>query len=344
MLGMRRLLIRVSPALQLTRVTTAFAAVANVWFVILWTRAMGSAAGGGVEPGIGSVHTAPLWVLLAGGAANALGLFAYATALNDVLDWRRDQALRPGRPLPSGRMSMETAVTLVVVTLGVAVLGATVLGIAAVVLTMLVAGAILAFNGAGRFVPAVGLVMLGLIYAGQMVVPNLNLRFVWPVWLVMTHALGVAAMVHVVGRKVPTVSGRAAAASVAGWAFWSVVILGFGYARGGVGSGDGGVLRGDLWPDWIRPWAWVGPTTLAGLFALLCWRRVHTLGPGTRAADKIARYGALWLALYACAWLVGQRLWPEAAILGGLTLAGFLGMTILREAFALIEHPVEYRR
>lgn len=333
---MRRLLIRVSPALQLTRVTTAFAAVANVWFVILWTRAMPQ------EPGIEAIKSAPLWLLLVGAAANALGLFAYATALNDVLDWRRDQALRPGRPLPSGRMSMEAAVTLVVVTLFVAVLGATVLGIAAVVLTMLLAGAILVFNAAGRFVPAVGLVMLGLIYAGQMVVPNLNLRFVWPVWLVMTHALAVAAIVHVIGRKVPTVSGRAAAASLAGWAFWSVVILGFGYWRGGqTGDAD---PSGDLWPNWIRAWAWAGPLALSGLFALLCWRRVHVLGPGTRAADKIARYGALWLALYACAWLAGQRLWPEAAILGGLTLAGFLGMTILREAFALIEHPVEYRK
>lgn len=332
---MRRLLIRVSPALQLTRVTTAFAAVANVWFVILWTRAVEH------EPGIGPISSAPLWLLLTGGAANALGLFAYATALNDVLDWRRDQSLRPGRPLPSGRMSMEAAVTLVVITLGVAVLGATVLGIAAVVLTMLVAGAILLFNAAGRFVPAVGLTMLGLIYAGQMVVPNLNLRFVWPVWLVMTHALAVGAAVHIVGRKVPVVSGRAAGSSVAGWLFWSIVILGFGYWRSAI---DGSPERSSLWPEWIRPWAWAGPMVLAALFVLLCWRRVHTLGLGARAADKIARYGALWLALYSCAWLAGQRLWPETLILAGLTLAGFLGMTILREAFALIEHPVEYRR
>ena len=54
--------------------------------------------------------------------------------------------------------------------------------------------------------------------------------------------------------------------------------------------------------------------------------------------------GALWLALYACAFMVAERLWAESIILGVLTLTGFLGMTVLREVFVLIEHPVSYRR
>ncbi|HPO93738.1 MAG TPA: hypothetical protein PL072_09745 [Phycisphaerales bacterium] len=42
--------------------------------------------------------------------------------------------------------------------------------------------------------------------------------------------------------------------------------------------------------------------------------------------------------------MVAERLWAESIILGVLTLTGFLGMTVLREVFVLIEHPVSYRR
>lgn len=328
---MRRLLTRLSPALRLTRVTTAFAAVANVWFVILWTEASAPH-----EPGFPALRALPLWVLLVGGAVNALGLFAFAAALNDVLDYRRDAALNPERPIPAGQVSLHEAATLVACTLGAAVLGATLLGIPAVLLTLTVAGAILLFNGLGKYVPAVGLVLMGLVYAGHMVVPNLNLRFVWPVWLVMTHALAIEGVRHALRRKTPGVSARAVVLSVVGWAFWSAVMLGVGYWR----SRD----QGGLWPDWVRPRAALGPAALAALFAAWAWRKATAHGRGPRAAEKIARYGALWLSLYACAWLVGQGYREGSIILGALTLAGFLGMTILREAYALIEQPMGYRR
>ena len=48
--------------------------------------------------------------MLVGGAVNALGLFGCATALNDVLDYRRDRALHPERPIPSGLLTMDAAV------------------------------------------------------------------------------------------------------------------------------------------------------------------------------------------------------------------------------------------
>lgn len=327
---MRRLLLRISPALHLTRVTTAFAAVANVWFVILWTHAARP-----VEPATSAFDMVPLWALLAGGAVNALGLFAFATALNDVLDFRRDRVTHPDRPLPSGRVSLDHAIMLIVCTLGAAVLGATVLGIASVLLTLLIAGAILFFNAAGKYIPGVGLIILGLIYAGQMVIPNLNLVFVWPVWLVMTHALLVGAASHVAGRKSPALSARAIAFATSGWAFWSAVILWFGMRRNGAGG---------VWPGWVHASAAIGPALLIVLFVALSWRRLLLLGRGARVAEKIARYGALWLAFYACAWMLGQGYSGEAWILIALTTAGFLGMTVLREIYVMLEHPMGYRR
>ncbi len=331
--SVRWLFIRLSPILHLTRVSTAFAAVANSWFVILWTRK----AGPEFEPGVsGPLWTHPVWALLIAGAVNALGLFAFGAALNDLLDVRRDRQLHPDRPLASGRMSAESAIALITGTLLVAMLGAAVLGVQPVVLTIVVAAAIVFFNAAGKFVPGVGLVALGLIYAGQAVIPNISLRFVWPVWLVMTHSLGVAAAAYVLGRKVPPISRRAGAAAIAGWLFWSAVIFAFGIYRN---SGHGG-----LWPHFVELSAGAVTLVLVALYILTAYRKVSLLGPGPRAAEKVARYGSLWIALYATGWMLGQGYTGEAAVLGLLALAGFLGMTVLREVYAFVEHPLGYKR
>jgi hypothetical protein len=101
---------------------------------------------------------------------------------------------------------------------------------------------------------------------------------------------------------------------------------------------------GTLWPEWVSPTAWIGPAVLAGLFVAMVVRRVRTLGVGPRAAEKVSRYGSLWLALYACAWLMGAGQIRAMAVMGVLAGAGFLGMTMLRELYALGEHPVGYRR
>src|SRR4051812_12367862 len=217
---MRGALLRIAPVLHLTRVTTAFGVVANTWFVILW-----SLANRDHEPGAAALTQAPLWVELLAGALVALGLFGFGAALNDILDLKRDRTLHPERPLASGEISMEGAIAFVVIAMISAVLGATAFGTGAALLTLVLQGAILAFNAAGKFIPAVGLVSLGLIYAGHMVVPNVALRFLWPVWLVMTHALAVGLITHRMARKVPRLSRRALFAALLGWAFWSGAIF-----------------------------------------------------------------------------------------------------------------------
>lgn len=327
---MRHTLVRLAPIFHLTRVTTTFAAVANVWFVILWTRAAGAAEGS--SP---SLQSHPLWLLLLAGAVNAAGLSSYGSALNDVLDIRRDRTLNPRRPLPAGSLSVEWAVVLVVATFMIAVVGASLMGMEAVLLTVLVAAAILFFNAAAKYIPAVGLVLLGLIYAGHMVVPNLYLVFVWPIWLVMSHSLAAGWLAHVIGRKVPRLSQRAVLFAFAGWGFWSFVMLISGWYRG---RGTGG-----LWPEWVNPSAAIGPLALAALFALVVWRKVKHAGRGARSGEKISRYGSLWLSLYACAWLIGQGYQRESIIMCSLAAAGILGMTVLREMYSLLEQPVGYR-
>lgn len=321
---MRRVFAGIAPILRLSRVTTAFAAVGNVWFVILWTR--------GVEEEPGTLPDAPLWALLLAGAVVASCLFVFGAALNDTLDVRRDRVLHPLRPLPAGKLNLDAAVGLVVLALMGAVLGATALGGSAVLMTLLTAAAIMFFNAAGKFIPSVGLVALSLIYASHMLIPNMRLVFVWPVWNVMTHALLVGALTHWVGGRRPSLSTVSVASAAAGWAFWSLALLWVGWRRGG------------LWPDFVAGWAAVGPALLAAGFAALAWRKTRSSKSGQRAAERLARYGALWLTLYLTAWLLGQGIYDGALILGSLAAAGFLGMTVLRELYALLEQPLAYRR
>lgn len=326
---MQQALRRLSPLLHLTRVTSAFGAVANVWFVVLWTRATEAERLRGPD----WVVEGPRLGVLAATAAAAVGLYAFAMALNDTLDFRRDRALHPERPIPSGRLGMEGAVALVALTLLVGLVGAAMIGIVSVRLTLLTAFAILVYHAVARFFPSLGLVALGLIYAAHMLIPNFWLVFVWPVWLVMTHVLVVGAIMHRVGRKRPRMRWTMIASSIAGWLFWSGVLLWVGHRR-----------VGGWWPEWVHPGAWVLPLALAMGFVVLIWIKLGHTQDSRRAADRVARYGALWLPLYGAAWLLVQGAHSEAALMGGLALAGWLGMTVLREVYGLIEQPVGYRR
>ncbi len=325
---MRVVVQRLSSVVKLTRVTGAFAAVANVWFVVVWTRAFAE------EAGTPEIVDRPLWIPLAGAAVTALGLFAFGATLNDVIDAKRDRTLRPDRPLASERISIELAMGLAVGTLLLAVLGSLVLGQYATILAVVVAVAITGYNVVGRFVPAVGLPLLSVVYAGHMLVPNVHLVFTWPLLLVLAHSLVIGLVSHVLERRVPKLSVRAVAFAVAGWAACSAVLVWSGPARG---SG------GELWPVWVPMSAAVAIAGSIAVLVFMCVRRVVRLRGGPRAAEKVRRYGTLWPAIYACAWMIGAGKAAEAWPLFVLAVAGVLGMTILREAYSLVEEPIEFK-
>ena len=330
---MERLAQQALPLARLTRVSTAFGVVGNVWFVILWSRAME-----GGEGASGPLHSAPLaWLLLAG-ALSGVALFAYGAALNDVLDLKRDRTLAPDRPLAAGKVTRDAGVAVVTGALLLAVLASSAFGTGAVILTCVVAGALLVFNIAGKYVPGFGLVLLGLIYAGHMLAPNAGLRFLWPVWVVMTHALGVACAAHVLARKVPRLTRRGWAAGITGWAAWSVVLPWIGAARTGDVEG--------VW-GWAEGVPWSAALWIAGLgvgFVLVAWRKTRVLGAGVRSGEKVWRYGSLWLTLYAAGWLLASGQLGGGVILLALAAGGFVGMTLIREAYSLVDAPIGYRR
>ena len=326
---MRKTLIKLAPMLKLTRVTTAFGAVANLWFVILWSRFNEEELGNEV------LMNTSVPVLLAGGLIAGVGLYAFGTSLNDLLDVHRDRALgRVGSPIVDGSASIEFAVCLVAATLMLAVLGATVFGTGAILVTLLLACAILIFNVLGKFIPGFGMVLLSIIYAGHMLIPDLWVRFLLPVWLVMTHAMVVAGLAQHLGRRSPPISKRAVIFAILGWTLCTLLLVVLAWARRDTYG---------FWPDYVPITAGLYPLGFVALFIIMIVRRYKKVGPGPILGEKITRYGAIWPTLYACGWFAGSGLWTAFGFMVALTTLGFAVMTILRELYSLIEHPVGYR-
>lgn len=350
-MAVARLLERISPYLRVTRVSSAFAAVANVWFVVLWTQAMPQ------EEGTPIINSEPTWLLLLSSALAAIGLFSLSACMNDLIDARRDRAYGKDRPIAMGRLSPDAGAHLAVLSLIAAAAGAFPLGAVALILTLMLAGAILVYHIIGRFVPALGLAMVGLIVAGQMLVPNFGLRFLWPVWLVLTHTLATFGLSHVYGRKVPPLSARALVAAIIGWVLWSAALLTLGWLRsagvaGGLGSDETAIVgpipiaevARTIWPNWVPLTAAIAPAISVALFIVVLARKIASGGGGgLRLGDKIIRYGTAWLPAHGVAWMIGVGAWNQALILAALAIVGIFGMAMLREAYSLSSQPVGYR-
>ncbi|MFM8785524.1 MAG: UbiA family prenyltransferase, partial [Phycisphaerales bacterium] len=136
---MRPVAARILDAFQLTRLSLAFGAVCELWLVTLLTRA---------DPRYVHlpVYHMPLWKALFATGLVAIGLFAFAASLNDLLDIRHDRQFSPERPLAAGRIRTSSAAMVSFASLMMAVVAASVLGEAALVLTVAVAAAILFYR------------------------------------------------------------------------------------------------------------------------------------------------------------------------------------------------------
>lgn len=321
----RRTFLRILTAVQLTRLTMAYGAIADIWLVILLTRA---------DPAFADLpaSTMPLWAALAAGLVVAVGLFTFGASLNDVLDARHDRAFSPDRPIPAGRIRPHQAAIVTSVCLASATIAATVFGPPAVVTLALVTLGIAFYNGFAKHVPALAFVTIGLLHAAHMAIPNHRFGFTLPIWLSMSHAIVIAMLVHRWEEKRPTISPLALAVTMLGWMFWSAIVLTWGWWH----TKGSWPLETAIWPGVLWP---VG-TILA--FAVVA--RVKTRGQsGPVASEKLRRYGAMWQSLYAVAWLAAMGLWKHALMLGGVAAGGFLVMTAIKEIRSLLAMPVHYR-
>lgn len=323
------MLLRLLTAIQLTRLSLAFGAASDLWFMIVLSRALAAAVGDSTAP----VTRLPLTVALALGAVVAIGLYAFGASLNDLLDARHDTAFSPDRPIPAGRIRASQAVVVTVGALLAALLAALVFGDGGLLLAALAAAGILFFNAAGKHIPAVGLITIGLIHAATMSVPDIRIAFTLPIWLVVTHAIAVATGVYILEGKRPTLSRRSIVAVVVGYLFWSTIIIGTGIARSG--------LEG-LWPRGAPIVGIFWPLLAAASFVFVARRKAEGV-PRRVAAEKLRRYGAMWHCLYGAAWLLALNMREQATWMGVLALIGFACMTIIKEVNGLTGRPVGFR-
>lgn len=319
------LLRRILTAIELTRIAAGFGAVCDIWFVTV----LGHIGWRGANSDW-SIQS--LLITLIGALMVAIGLFGYGSVLNDLLDVRHDRAFSPGRPLPAGQVRITQALVGLVGLFIIAVLGAMLLGQDSVFLTLIVAAALMFYNAAGRFIPAVGVVTVGLVYAVHMLIPDFRVPLLLAVWLIMSHVMILAVLVHLLEDKRPRISMRGVGGIIAGWACWSTVIL---IAR---------PLRGQpLWPSELSGLELIWPCAAMLLMAFLGWWKIRTAGTGQRASERLKRYGAAWHAVYAAAWFAALGLWGPAIGFLVLGLIGFTVMTIVREVSGLGPGRLEYR-
>ncbi|MFG0330979.1 MAG: UbiA family prenyltransferase [Phycisphaerales bacterium] len=323
---MRPAIVSLISTVQISRLAHAFAGVASLWFVILWVRAAQD-----LEPANPTLHSAPLWVLLGLAAAIGVGMSTYAGALNDVFDFRRDQTFAPSRPIPAGRVSVRSATIVGFSSLIVSMLAASTLGAASFLTCVFCASSILFYNTTARHVPSLGLLTVALIYGSHMLIVSPGMRFIWPVLLVMIHAAAVNAAVYRLEEKRPKLTVLTAIGFGIGYLLLALAVV---YQAG---------HEGPLWRNAYEWYGLVWPAFAVTVFIYSAFSKARFASSPTFAAEKLQRYGSLWIGLYGVAWLLGGALYRESLILGLLVTLGILWMIFVRDLGAWIEQPVGYR-
>lgn len=324
---MRSFLIRLFSTVQLTRLTNAFAGVANLWFVALWTRSSGD-----IEHRELQWIDWPLPIVLGVTAVLGISVSMYAGAVNDVFDVRRDRVFSPQRPIPSGRISVQGAAMIGFASLLLSMLSATMLGTPALLMCLLCAAAILLYNTTTRHVPSIGLLSVGIIYGSHMLMANLGFRFIWPVLLIMAHTIIVHAAVYRLVQKRPKFTWLTVAGTTLGYSLLVILMI---WQTG---------HHGITWDHAVYPWyALTFPLAAVCIFAVSTHAKAKFASSPMYAAEKLERYGSLWMGIYGVCWLAGASKWVEALILAGLVLLGILWMLFVRDLGAWIDQPVGYR-
>lgn len=311
---------------QLTRLANAFAGVANLWFVVLWCRSHPEE-----EHLVDPLGDMSIWLLLALTAVIGIGLSTYAGALNDLFDYRKDATFSPDRPIAAGRISPQYAATVGFSSLILSIVCSIVLGPQISMMCLICAALILFYNAVTRHIPAFGFVTMAAIFGVHMLTINLGLRFIWPVLLIMVHVTVVYSLVYHLEEKRPRMTILTILGTIIGLAGLALALE----AQAG--------FRGVLWG---RVYSWYGlmwPVAAVVVFTVTVVNKVRFASSRAYAAEKLQRYGSLWMGVYGLAWLLGAGLYTESLFLGAIVLMGTLWMLVVRDLGAWIEQPVGYR-
>jgi 4-hydroxybenzoate polyprenyltransferase len=148
--------------LQLTRPANVITAIADIWagFAIAsgWTYMVSD-----WELGEGTFWQNLVWLSL-----STIGLYAGGVAFNDVADASLDAIERPERPIPSGRVSKNSAALMSTILLVVGVLAASQVNILAACIALLVAILAVTYDYWGKHQFYFGPINMGMCRAGNL--------------------------------------------------------------------------------------------------------------------------------------------------------------------------------
>lgn len=296
-----RLTQRVWPALQLTRMTMVFTAVADGLCAVLLQAQRTRLAH---NPQLPLSHFVDAR-LLAAMALISVGLYGYGVGLNDLIDRRRDRQLAADRPLPAGRISVWYA-HLVCFALGAMALMAGAFfafasagGWRTFILVAVVGSLISIYDFAARYLVGPGLLLLGLIRFLHAMIPVFDWTVPWQPLLLFNHVTILAALGYLWDEKRPSLTPLH---------IWIVV--------GGLVTFDAAYLA----LAWNRhalevQWGLLVPAFCAMAFIPIAYwvyrRRTHD----GKSTGRVIRLGLLWLIVYDAAFVGGLVSWKGAALL-----------------------------
>jgi 4-hydroxybenzoate polyprenyltransferase len=195
---------RILPVLQLTRMALVFTALSNSLCAYLLLAKYRSG-------GESYLHAVSFWEVAAIIVISS-GLYGFGMSLNDIIDRRRDLLISPGRPIPSGRIRLQTAhVVCLLLLLGAFVAGffyARHIGQTTMVMLLLLWTAMLIafYDLMGKYLVSAGILALGLIRFFHATIPAGKLVLVWHPLLLLNHVTIISLICYWLESKRPALT------------------------------------------------------------------------------------------------------------------------------------------
>jgi 4-hydroxybenzoate polyprenyltransferase len=292
---------RLLTLLQLTRMALVFTAIADGWCGLLLLSASRRQAVSGQS--------------LALMAGVSVGLYAFGMSLNDLIDRRRDVAISPNRPLPSGRVSPATAqlicglLLLLAVVCGALYARTAPMGWMSLVLLGFTAMLIGFYDLAGKYLVWPGLITLGLIRFFQSLIAAPQMPVLWHPLLLLNHVAVISMIAYRLEDKRPALSRRQGWLVIGGLALLDAMVIGLVIARRWPRSPLAEVLQ-------LRPGLLLPLIALAG-FAIVATVVLRRADSPRAAGQKLMLTGLLWLIVYDAAFVAGyvSLKWAGAILL-----------------------------
>ena len=321
---------RLLTLLQLTRMALVFTAIADGWCGLLLLAAMKRQPVGGST--------------LAVVAGMSIGLYAFGMSLNDLIDRRRDAAISPNRPLPSGRVSPGTAQLICSMLLmfallcGVLYARTSPIGWLSLAVLAFTAMLISFYDLAGKYLVSPGLITLGLIRFFQALIVAPQMPVLWHPLLLLNHVAIVSMFSYRLEDKRPALSRRQGWLVIGGLVLLDVLVVGMVIVRRWEFAPLHEVLC-------IKPGLVLPAAAVMGFIttALLVKRRARS---PREAGQRLMLTGLLWLIVYDATFVAGYVGLKWAAIILALLPVAYLSVLAMRwwsTLVALSQRP-EFKR